>query len=102
MCSTGRRWTVCLFPIVWSLNGALQCDTFSRSSDAVFELSMRFVEPFTQSPNLSDAEKLEAERLMFLELTQGQYIFGIEGTTLIVSWQFASGVIRLICRFSSI
>lgn len=47
-----------------------QCDTFSRSSDAVFELSMRFAEPFTQSGKSPEA-KLEAERLMFLELTQG-------------------------------
>ncbi|KAI0322978.1 DUF89-domain-containing protein [Amylostereum chailletii] len=47
-----------------------KCDTFSRSSDAVFELSMRFAEPFTLSPNLSAEEKSEAERLMFLELTQ--------------------------------
>jgi hypothetical protein len=34
---------------------------------------MRFAEPFTPSPNLSDEEKLEAERLMFLELTQGLF-----------------------------
>jgi hypothetical protein len=47
-----------------------KCDTFSRSSDAVFELSMRFAEPFTQAEGVSEAEKLEAERLMFLELTQ--------------------------------
>ncbi|KAL1737819.1 hypothetical protein HDZ31DRAFT_13603, partial [Schizophyllum fasciatum] len=47
-----------------------KCDTFSRSNDAVFELSMRFAEPFKIAENLSDAEKLEAERLMFLELTQ--------------------------------
>lgn len=46
-----------------------KCDTFSRSSDAVFELSMRFAEPFTQSGKSPEA-KLEAERLMFLELTQ--------------------------------
>ncbi|EDR15208.1 uncharacterized protein LACBIDRAFT_243185 [Laccaria bicolor S238N-H82] len=45
-------------------------DTFSRSSDAVFELSMRFAEPFKIAEELSRAEKLEAERLMFLELTQ--------------------------------
>lgn len=32
---------------------------------------MRFAEPFKISDNLSDSEKLEAERLMFLELTQG-------------------------------
>ncbi|KAI0059474.1 DUF89-domain-containing protein [Artomyces pyxidatus] len=47
-----------------------KCDTFSRSSDAVFELSMRFAEPFAQNNKLSEAEKLEAERHMFLELTQ--------------------------------
>ncbi|THV07455.1 DUF89-domain-containing protein [Dendrothele bispora CBS 962.96] len=47
-----------------------KCDTFSRSADAVFELSMRFAEPFALSNNLSAEEKLEAERLMFLELTQ--------------------------------
>ncbi|KAK7058503.1 Hairy/enhancer-of-split with YRPW motif protein 2 [Paramarasmius palmivorus] len=49
-----------------------KCDTFSRSSEAVFELSMRFAEPFTLTENLSADEKLEAERLMFLELTQGE------------------------------
>ncbi|KIK70612.1 hypothetical protein GYMLUDRAFT_32658 [Collybiopsis luxurians FD-317 M1] len=47
-----------------------KCDTFSRSSDAVFELSLRFAEPFTISDNLSPSEKLESERLTFLELTQ--------------------------------
>ncbi|KAI0003741.1 DUF89-domain-containing protein [Russula compacta] len=46
-----------------------KCDTFSRSSDAVFELSTRFAEPFTQSGKSPEA-KLEAQRLMFLELTQ--------------------------------
>ncbi|KAJ3829385.1 hypothetical protein F5880DRAFT_1470747 [Lentinula raphanica] len=47
-----------------------KCDTFSRSADAVFELSLRFAEPFTISDKLSAQEQLEAERLMFLELTQ--------------------------------
>ncbi|PIL31472.1 hypothetical protein GSI_06174 [Ganoderma sinense ZZ0214-1] len=47
-----------------------KCDTFSRSSEAVFELSMRFAEPFTQKADVTSEEKLEAERLMFLELTQ--------------------------------
>ncbi|KAI3621896.1 duf89 domain-containing protein [Moniliophthora roreri] len=47
-----------------------KCDTFSRSSQAVFELSTRFAEPFTLAEKLSADEKLEAERLMFLELTQ--------------------------------
>jgi hypothetical protein len=49
---------------------ATQCDTFSRSSNAVFELSTRFAEPYTHKEGRSDEEKLEAERLMFLELTQ--------------------------------
>lgn len=49
-----------------------KCDTFSRSSDAVFELSTRFVEPFTHAPGLSEEQELEKERLMFLELTQGK------------------------------
>jgi hypothetical protein len=48
-----------------------QCDTFSRSSDAVFELSLRFAEPFKISEDLSPEARLEEERLMFLELTQG-------------------------------
>ncbi len=48
----------------------VQCDTFSRSHDAVFELSMRFAEPFSLKPGLSAEGKLEAERLMFNELTQ--------------------------------
>lgn len=47
-----------------------KCDTFSRSADAVFELSMRFVEPFALAEGISAEEKLEAERLTFLELTQ--------------------------------
>jgi damage-control phosphatase, subfamily III len=45
-----------------------KCDTFSRSSEAVFELSTRFVEPFIHTD--TDAGK-EKERLMFLELAQG-------------------------------
>ena len=48
-----------------------KCDTFSRSSEAVFELSTRFVEPFVHITGLSEEQKLEKERLMFLELTQG-------------------------------
>ncbi|KAI0783304.1 DUF89-domain-containing protein [Abortiporus biennis] len=47
-----------------------KCDTFSRSSDAVFELATRFVEPFSHRSGRTEEEKLEAERLMFLELTQ--------------------------------
>ncbi|KZP29000.1 DUF89-domain-containing protein [Athelia psychrophila] len=47
-----------------------KCETFARSSDAVFELSLRFAEPFHPSDDLNAAEREEAERLMFLELTQ--------------------------------
>ncbi|PPQ66356.1 hypothetical protein CVT26_011075 [Gymnopilus dilepis] len=47
-----------------------KCDTFSRSSDAVFELSLRFADPFKLSSDLSAEEKLESERLMFHELSQ--------------------------------
>lgn len=57
-----------------------KCDTFSRSADAVFELSMRFAEPFKISEDLSPEEKLEAERLMFLELTQGNMTFWLSTT----------------------
>jgi len=47
-----------------------KCDTFSRSQDAVFELSMRFAESWKLPEGFSDAEKLERLRLMFLELSQ--------------------------------
>lgn len=51
-----------------------KCDTFSRSSDAVFELSMRFAEPFKGVASTPTSplpvDPAEAERLMFLELTQ--------------------------------
>ena len=48
----------------------MQCDTFSRSTDAVFELSMRFAEPFKHDETGSGPEQLEAEKLMFIELSQ--------------------------------
>ena len=48
-----------------------KCDTFSRSSEAVFELFTRFVEPFVHVTGRTEEQKLEKERLMFLELTQG-------------------------------
>ncbi|CAE7233140.1 unnamed protein product [Rhizoctonia solani] len=44
-----------------------KCDTFSRSSQAVFELSTRFATPFAV-PDASNAA--ETTRLMFRELTQ--------------------------------
>ncbi|GAA6002715.1 damage-control phosphatase ARMT1 family protein [Rhodotorula paludigena] len=47
-----------------------KCETFSRSGDAVFELSTRFAEPFKQADGATAAEQLEAKRLMFHELTQ--------------------------------
>ena len=51
----------------------LQCDTFSRSNEAVFELSTRFCEEVQLANHLSSAERLEALRLMFIELTQGKH-----------------------------
>lgn len=71
MSSSDRR---CDIPAIDSLHFSQylhQCDTFSRSSDAVFELSMRFAEPFKQMDGALDDERINAERLMFLELTQG-------------------------------
>ncbi|KAL7336712.1 hypothetical protein BJY59DRAFT_761782 [Rhodotorula toruloides] len=47
-----------------------KCETFSRSGDAVFELSLRFAEPWKQAEGLSQEKQLEAKRLMFHELTQ--------------------------------
>ncbi|GAA5985642.1 hypothetical protein JCM11641_001459 [Rhodosporidiobolus odoratus] len=47
-----------------------KCETFSRSGDAVFELSMRFAEPFKQVDKATPDEQREALRLMFHELTQ--------------------------------
>jgi len=47
-----------------------KCETFARSSDAVFELSMRFAEPLKQAEGASADELLEAKRLQFHELTQ--------------------------------
>ncbi|GAA5853397.1 hypothetical protein JCM9279_005777 [Rhodotorula babjevae] len=47
-----------------------KCETFARSSDAVFELSMRFAEPLKQAEGASAEDLLEAKRLQFHELTQ--------------------------------
>ena len=47
-----------------------KCDTFARSSEAVFELSTRFALPFKLAQNLSAAEELGTRRAMFCELTQ--------------------------------
>lgn len=41
---------------------------------------MRFAEPFKQSENISANEKAENERLMFLELTQGNDTAAIKFT----------------------
>lgn len=49
-----------------------KCDTFSRSNQAVFELSQRFSESQTIDANLSEEEQLEKKKLLFLELTQGE------------------------------
>lgn len=52
-----------------------KCDTFSRSNQAVFELSQRFSQPHVHEPGLSEAAKLEKNKLIFLELTQGKPSF---------------------------
>lgn len=49
-----------------------KCDTFSRSNQAVFELSQRFSEPQSIDANLSEQDQLEKKKLLFLELTQGE------------------------------
>jgi len=38
----------------------------------VFELSTRFAEPFKLAPNVTEEERLEQVKFMFLELTQGK------------------------------
>jgi Damage-control phosphatase ARMT1-like domain len=43
---------------------------FSRSNQAVFELSTRFAEPFQHEPGATREEKLKAKQLIFHELTQ--------------------------------
>lgn len=52
------------------LNCSTKCDTFSRSQDAVFELSMRFAEVNQLPAGLDEQTAAEKERLMFHELTQ--------------------------------
>lgn len=47
-----------------------KCDTFSRSSTAVFELSTRFAEPFHYEVQATEEEKAKARELVFRELTQ--------------------------------
>ncbi|KAF9785559.1 hypothetical protein BJ322DRAFT_1063855 [Thelephora terrestris] len=47
-----------------------KCDTFSRSQEAVFELSMRFAEVNQLPAEMDEQIAVEKERLMFHELTQ--------------------------------
>ena len=49
-----------------------KCDTFSRSSQAVFELSMRFSAPQPAEANLSEDARREKNKLIFHELSQGE------------------------------
>lgn len=49
-----------------------KCDTFSRSSQAVFELSTRFSNPQPKNESISAEARLEKDKLLFLELTQGK------------------------------
>ena len=52
----------------------VQCDTFSSSSDAVFELSMRSAEPHFKLPEIANKQldRVETNRLLFMELSQGK------------------------------
>jgi hypothetical protein len=52
------------------LNYPNKCDTFSRSQEAVFELSMRFAEVNQLPAEMDEQIAVEKERLMFHELTQ--------------------------------
>ena len=82
MFSSDRRWVktfACCFRIAaWlrmtddSFYGVTQCDTFSRSSTAVFELSTRFGDLFKYEEGADEATKESARKLLFLELTQGE------------------------------
>lgn len=47
-----------------------KCDTFARSSQAVFELSTRFAELFKYEDGANEEQKKEAKKLLFHELTQ--------------------------------
>lgn len=53
----------------------IQCDTFARSEDAVFELSMRFAESWKLPEGSSEEQRTERQRLMFQELSQGKYLY---------------------------
>ncbi|KAK7695030.1 hypothetical protein QCA50_002218 [Cerrena zonata] len=63
-------FTVSKFWVNYDVFFRQKCDTFARSSDAVFELSTRFAKPFQHEKHPSNEAKLERERLMFMELTQ--------------------------------
>ncbi|GAA98802.1 uncharacterized protein L969DRAFT_76534 [Mixia osmundae IAM 14324] len=47
-----------------------KCDTFSRSSQAVFELSTRFADDFKYATGIDEAGQAKARQLIFHELTQ--------------------------------
>ena len=47
-----------------------KCDTFSRSSQAVMELALRFSEPHKHADGLSKHDIFEKNKLIFLELAQ--------------------------------
>lgn len=47
-----------------------ECETFARSSDAVFELSTRFAEPYLVDEAVSAQDQADRKKLLFMELTQ--------------------------------
>lgn len=62
--STSRRWRD------YDVFFRQKCDTFTRSSDAVSELAMRFGD-LCDAVDCDDVEQ-KRERLTFLELAQGK------------------------------
>jgi hypothetical protein len=63
---------------------------------------MRFADPFTLGENISSAQKLEAKRLMFLELTQGPFTLSNRTSGLGLTYiQFVSGETPPICHYLS-
>ena len=64
---------------------------------------MRFAEPFAYKPDQTPEEKLEAERLMFLELTQSMLLITLNATNRMLTWlQFVFGATRLTSHSSLI
>ncbi|GJJ08299.1 hypothetical protein Clacol_002510 [Clathrus columnatus] len=74
--SISKHWKACRYKKLTSSQHydvfrRQKCDTFARSGDAVFELSLRFAEPSISPTTTPNDQKLERDRLLFMELAQG-------------------------------